>query len=89
MDSDIFLPYGYMQSQQNTQKSPYPPHFSSTQLNAPESDRKLQDAAGESSTTFSGKGLVSWVVSNCKTESKREEYVEVQFVSINIAKDSI
>ena len=57
MDSDIFLPYGYMQSQQNTQKSPYPPHFSSTQLNAPESDRKLQDAAGESFRDIFGEGV--------------------------------
>ena len=80
IDSDIYLPYGYVSEKESTSVlAPYPPKWSNSSVVRsmpvlPPKWRQHQD----------NRKLVSWVVSNCKTHSKREEYVEVKKLHKNI-----
>ncbi|XP_023343821.1 alpha-(1,3)-fucosyltransferase C [Eurytemora carolleeae] len=72
IDSDIYLPYGYVSEKESgSVLAPYPPKWPNSSVVRsmpvlPPKWRQHQDK----------RKLVSWVVSNCKTHSKREEYVE-------------
>jgi len=74
IDSDIYLPYGYVSEKESgSVLAPYPPKWPNSSVVRsmpvlPPKWRQHQDK----------RKLVSWVVSNCKTHSKREEYVEVK-----------
>ena len=74
IDSDIYLPYGYVSEKESPSVlAPYPPKWpdSSVVRSIPVLPTKWRQHPDN-------RKLVSWVVSNCKTHSKREEYVEVK-----------
>ena len=80
IDSDIYLPYGYVSEKESgSVLAPYPPKWPNSSVVRsmpvlPPKWRQHQDK----------RKLVSWVVSNCKTHSKREEYVEVKKLHKNM-----